>query len=312
MTLTQLLYFLETAREEHVGRAAEKLCISPSAISHSIAALEYEFGQILFTKRGKNIQLSNFGKIMAERADYLLETVHRVKTELLSGTVELQGHYTLGASHILCQHFLIQEWMTIQMVYPHLTGEVYSMRSADVVREISAGSLDFGVCFSPQTNSTFDEHTLYKGQLALIVRRGHPIMDLDPRDRVSRLSLYPAILPKSFQGITNCESHTIFKSLNLSFQEKLLFDDYSVGLRAVEFSDAWSLVPDILLPLFGQIFNSVTEDSLNALVKVSAIWPKKRIQTHVLSHLIELLEKKLISLSQDRDTNQGKPILEPI
>lgn len=292
MTLTQLLYFLETAREEHVGRAAEKLCISPSAISHSISALEEEFGQTLFTKRGKNIQLTNFGKVMAERADYLMETVHRVKTELLSGAVELQGHYILGASHILCQHFLIQEWMTIQTIYPHLTGEVYSMRSAEVVREISSGSLDFGVCFSPQTNSTLDEHVLYQGQLALTVRQGHPVMALDPDDRVHHLSRYPAILPKSFQGITNCESHGLFKTLNLSFQEKVLFDDYSVGLKAIESSDAWSLIPDILISLFQGTLVSVIADSLNAPVKISAIWPKKRIRTHVLCHLIDILEEK--------------------
>ena len=40
MKIDQLRYFFETARQGHIGRAANIVAISPSAISHSIAALE--------------------------------------------------------------------------------------------------------------------------------------------------------------------------------------------------------------------------------------------------------------------------------
>ncbi len=56
MTLDQLQYFVEAARRQHIGQAARFLNISPSAISHSIAALEEEFGQSLFEKQGRQIR----------------------------------------------------------------------------------------------------------------------------------------------------------------------------------------------------------------------------------------------------------------
>ena len=51
MKLDQLTYFLEAARHEHIGKAAKAVAISPSAISHSISALEKELGRPLFKKR---------------------------------------------------------------------------------------------------------------------------------------------------------------------------------------------------------------------------------------------------------------------
>ena len=72
MKLDQLTYFLEAARQEHIGKAARILAISPSAISHSIAALEEELGAPLFERKGKYIFLTNRGRRLMERAAELL------------------------------------------------------------------------------------------------------------------------------------------------------------------------------------------------------------------------------------------------
>ncbi|WP_032113860.1 LysR family transcriptional regulator [Candidatus Paracaedibacter symbiosus] len=296
MKLTQLIYFLETARHEHVGKAAQILAISPSAISHSIAALEREFGKDLFIKNGKNIQLTNFGKIMAERAEYILQTTEKIKRELLSGTVELQGHYSLAASHMLSEHFLTPSWISIQKAYPHLTSEIYSLRSSDVVQKVSRGELDFGICFNPQSNPNFEEEVLHEGQLILVVRANHPILEVEPSEQPQRLSQsYPAILPKSFQGISNCETHPIFKAFHMQQQETLLFDNYAVAFQAIAQSDAWGLIPDILLKITPISFGSIIPAGWEAPMKISAIWPRKRLITNVLNQLSLKVKHAILS-----------------
>lgn len=62
MNLTYLKYFLELAKIQHYGRAAELLGISQPGLSHAIAALEKELGMPLFKKDGRNIALNRFGK----------------------------------------------------------------------------------------------------------------------------------------------------------------------------------------------------------------------------------------------------------
>src|SRR5436190_23187236 len=111
MKFDQLQYFVEAARRQHIGQAALFLHISPSAISHSITALEEEFGKRLFEKHGRQIKLTPHGKLLLDRAEFLLTEAHRVREELSSDQLEMRGHYRIAATHTLCSEFLTPTWM---------------------------------------------------------------------------------------------------------------------------------------------------------------------------------------------------------
>lgn len=61
MELLQLYYFAEVAEKEHLTKVAEKLYVSPSAISCSISRLETELGVKLFDRVGRSIKLNDKG-----------------------------------------------------------------------------------------------------------------------------------------------------------------------------------------------------------------------------------------------------------
>ena len=52
MNIDHLRYFLVLTQEMHYGRAAQRLNISQSGLSHAMAALEQELGAPLFQKSG--------------------------------------------------------------------------------------------------------------------------------------------------------------------------------------------------------------------------------------------------------------------
>ncbi len=62
MKFDQLSYFVEAAKQQHLGRAARVLGVSPSTLSHSISSLEEELGRDLFQKKGKTLALTLHGK----------------------------------------------------------------------------------------------------------------------------------------------------------------------------------------------------------------------------------------------------------
>jgi DNA-binding transcriptional LysR family regulator len=78
MSLQQLQYFVTVAEEEHVTRAAERLSISQPPLSRQIQALEDELGQPLFTRRGRGIVLTDFGRYFAAQATAILAHVATV------------------------------------------------------------------------------------------------------------------------------------------------------------------------------------------------------------------------------------------
>ncbi len=106
MKLDQLQYFVEAAKRQHVGQAARFLNISPSAISHSIAALEDELGKRLFEKQGRQVKLTQSGKMLLDRAEHLLGEERRIRDEVSQGHFVMRGHYRIAATHTLCAELL--------------------------------------------------------------------------------------------------------------------------------------------------------------------------------------------------------------
>lgn len=64
-----LRYFREVAREGHLGRAAERLNVSQSALSIQIRALEDRLGHPLFDRVGRGLALTEVGRIALDHAE---------------------------------------------------------------------------------------------------------------------------------------------------------------------------------------------------------------------------------------------------
>ncbi|MBT1445330.1 LysR family transcriptional regulator [Shewanella sp. JM162201] len=60
--LRSLQVFEAAARHLHFSRAADELCLTQSAVSHQVRALEQHLGQPLFERLGKELQLTERGE----------------------------------------------------------------------------------------------------------------------------------------------------------------------------------------------------------------------------------------------------------
>lgn len=82
MDLQKLKYFYEAARLEHITKAAENLCIAQPALTKAIRSLEDELGVALFTRTGRNIQLTDCGDYLKKRLDTLLPEIDGLPEEI--------------------------------------------------------------------------------------------------------------------------------------------------------------------------------------------------------------------------------------
>ena len=67
MNLDHMRYFLILSQEMHYSRAAQRLNISQSGLSHAIDSLEQELGVPLFQKSGRGIRLGRYGALLLPR-----------------------------------------------------------------------------------------------------------------------------------------------------------------------------------------------------------------------------------------------------
>ena len=82
MELLQLRYFLEVARTQHITRSAERLHIAQPSLSQSIKRLEAELGVPLFSTRGRNIVLTEYGKFLKEKLEPLMQRLDALPEQL--------------------------------------------------------------------------------------------------------------------------------------------------------------------------------------------------------------------------------------
>ena len=113
MNIDHLRYFLVLSQEMHYSRAAQRLNISQSGLSHAIVTLEKELGVSLFQKSGRGIALGRFGEALLPQAqqivalaDSCLRNFQMLKDGV--GTIRLQTIPLLVIPTVtrLCRQFM--------------------------------------------------------------------------------------------------------------------------------------------------------------------------------------------------------------
>jgi len=102
LNLRQLYYFRAIAEMEHYTRAAEKLYVSQSNLSHAIQEMESELNVKLFTRKGRNVRLTKCGELFLPYVKKTIETLEtgvatlRDYTDPDTGTVVMEGFPSLA------------------------------------------------------------------------------------------------------------------------------------------------------------------------------------------------------------------------
>lgn len=145
MEIRVLRYFLETAREENMTRAAERLFISQPTMSKQLKELERELGVKLFKRSNYNIKLTEAGMLLRERAEDILSLVDKTLEEFKSLDNLNSGDIYVGApeSEAMEQFALVVS--DLQKRYPGIRCNIYSGNMQDVCEKLDKGLLDFAI-----------------------------------------------------------------------------------------------------------------------------------------------------------------------
>jgi LysR family transcriptional regulator, transcriptional activator of nhaA len=101
MNYHHLLYFWMVAREGTIQRAADKLHIGQPAISTQLRSLEESFGQKLFQKSGRNLQLTDTGKTVFRYADEIFSLGRELMDTLKGHPAGKPVRFTVGVVDVM-------------------------------------------------------------------------------------------------------------------------------------------------------------------------------------------------------------------
>ncbi|MBQ9565016.1 MAG: LysR family transcriptional regulator [Synergistaceae bacterium] len=179
MNLHQLYYFRTVAELEHYTRGSEVLSVSQSSLSHAIAGMEEEIGAPLFAKNGRNVALTQYGKMF-------LPYVKRSLDALEAGLDELKHAIDpdTGTVTIACFPSLARFVPDIIVRYISETGRVdariHTSQEAtyyELRDQLLAGKVDF-VFATEMRDPKIDCVPIGEHRLALLVAEGSPLKKL--------------------------------------------------------------------------------------------------------------------------------------
>ncbi len=97
MNERQLYYFIVTAEERNLGRAAERLPLSLSALSRQIQSLEEELGAKLFIRNTSGVYLTAAGEALLQHARSLKSQFELVKNDIQIAATAVEQKINIGA-----------------------------------------------------------------------------------------------------------------------------------------------------------------------------------------------------------------------
>ncbi len=145
MEIRVLRYFLETAREGNMTRAAERLFISQPTMSKQLKELENELGTKLFIRSNYNIRLTEAGMLLRERAEDILSLVDKTEAEFKSLEEINSGDIYIGAPESEAMSLFADIVCKLQKDHPKIRCNIYSGNMQDVCEKLDKGLLDFAI-----------------------------------------------------------------------------------------------------------------------------------------------------------------------
>jgi len=170
----QLRAFVSLAKHGSFTVAAKELCLTQSAVSHSMRALEEDLGCRLFDRMGKTILLTLAGEQMLPHAEEILKQMGQARAGVLKLSQWGQSRLRVCASSTACQYILPGVLQEFQKTFPKVQVAIEPGDSNQAAQFLSEKKVDCAICLEPDHHERFEFRPLFSDELLFLVGAEHP------------------------------------------------------------------------------------------------------------------------------------------
>jgi LysR family transcriptional regulator, nitrogen assimilation regulatory protein len=147
MDLRQLRYFIGIVQAGSLSRAADRLHVAQSAISHHLASLEAELGRELVTRGRKGVSLTEEGRVLYRHAEAILRHIELAKQDIVSVPNAPAGRVSLGFPTAWAGLLGCELLMRVRGAYPRIVMHMTNAKGSLLREWLDAGRLDSALLF---------------------------------------------------------------------------------------------------------------------------------------------------------------------
>ena len=290
MEFRQLEIFLAVIEESSVTRAAEKMYLSPGAVSLQLRSLADHLQTELFVRRGKHLAPTPAALRLAEHARSVLIQMRQIEQEFSGDplTDKRPFHLATGASTLI--HRLGPPLRRLRKKFPNTSIEITVSATEEMVAGLLDRRFDLAVISLPFSNDNIDVIPLYEEELLVLKptqRRvsGSHVGTILPAELASApFLLYPK------RSNMRAMMEQFLRDMGIVPRVIMEADATEAIKKAVEAGFGYSILPESALrggPRFFQIFRVQGRKLIRTQALAMARTQRRRALTESIAHFLE-------------------------
>lgn len=289
--LNLLLLFEVVARERHVGRAAEQLSLTPSAVSHGLSRLRRLLHDPLFLKTPKGVAPTARAIELAGPIADILARVRRVIAMAEPFDPSLSPRRFIIGMPDATAEILLPLLAEIRRVAPRIDIGVRQLLRDAAIAELDAHTVDIAIVPLDDVPKRFVERVLLEEELVIATRAGHPFAGDPTLERYC--DMHHLII--SLTGDPRAYVDDALAGLGRTRRVALTVPSFMLALGVVAETDLVAALPKSLVARHGARFGVVGTPPPPPLsmrsFPIRAITPKVAMMDAGLEWLFGLLGK---------------------
>lgn len=179
MDIKQLHYFIAVSEQMNFSKAAERLHISQPSLSNAIKKLEQEIGSPLLERNTRNLQLTEAGELLFERAKVIVKNMEVLKIEMDEVIVHGTRDITIGVMESI-KHWLPKVIANYKKDYPHMKINLVDiLGSKRVKKSLKSYKTHLIITNQLMDDPELEVQTLYEERLVAVLPLHHPLAQKD-------------------------------------------------------------------------------------------------------------------------------------
>jgi len=280
-----LRYFRAVAHDGNLTRAAERLNLSQSALSIQIKQLEERLGHTLFERRGRQLYLTEAGRIALDHADTIFSTGEEL-IETLKETGRTRRAIRIGALATLSRNFQLE---FLRPILGRLDVDMIlrSGSTSELLGALEALNLDIVLLNqAPVADSLtpFIAQHVYQQRVSLV---GKPSYGQPGAGLAELLGTHPVILPTLESGVRS-QFEALVARLGITPQIAAEVDDMAMMRLLAREGAGLAVLPPIVVKGELDAGTLVEFDALPGMVEsFYAVTVKRRFPNPLVRPLLE-------------------------
>jgi LysR family transcriptional regulator for metE and metH len=158
-----------------VSRAAKRVHLTQSALSHQIKALQAHYGLSIVQRRGQTVELTDAGKHLVSLAGKVLEDIQATERNLATMSQQATGSLRIALECHTCFDWLMPLMDAFRQHWPEVELDLVSGFHSDPVKLLEEGGADVVIGSEHKRRRGIIHHPLFSFEILAVLAPEHPL-----------------------------------------------------------------------------------------------------------------------------------------